>query len=240
MFLLTLKFLLVHLIGDFVLQPSKWVVNKQKKLLASPYLYLHLLVHLCVLVMILGDPVRYWLGILITIVSHFSIDLSKLLLRKRVNPRLLFFADQLAHVLVILGIVNFYEPIKLSFKSINDPRLFLAIISLILVTEVASILMKVTLSKWTTEGNFSKDSLASAGKYIGILERLLVFFFTIVTYWHFIGFLLAAKSVFRFGDLTKAKDRKLTEYILIGTLLSFGIAIIVGSLYKYFLKLATQ
>jgi hypothetical protein len=34
---------------------------------------------------------------------------------------------------------------------------------------------------------------------------------------------LAAKSIFRFGDF---KDRKLTEYVLIGNLLSFGMAMI--------------
>ncbi|MFZ0597577.1 MAG: DUF3307 domain-containing protein, partial [Flavobacterium sp.] len=43
-----------------------------------------------------------------------------------------------------------------------------------------------------------------------------------------IGFLLAAKSIFRFGDLKEAKDRKLTEYVLIGTLISFGTAIIAA------------
>jgi hypothetical protein len=47
-----------------------------------------------------------------------------------------------------------------------------------------------------------------------------------------IGFLLAAKSIFRFGDLKEAKDRKLTEYVLIGTLLSFGIALLIGLLVK--------
>jgi hypothetical protein len=50
----------------------------------------------------------------------------------------------------------------------------------------------------------------------------------IIGKWEGIGFLLAAKSIFRFGDLKEAKDRKLTEYILIGTLLSFGVAIMVG------------
>ncbi|MDK2969458.1 MAG: hypothetical protein PWQ65_561, partial [Bacteroidota bacterium] len=40
--------------------------------------------------------------------------------------------------------------------------------------------------------------------------------------------LVAAKSVFRFGDLKDSGNRKLTEYILIGTLLSFGIAIVTG------------
>lgn len=63
-----------------------------------------------------------------------------------------------------------------------------------------------------------------------MLERLFVFIFVITSNWEGIGFLLAAKSVFRFGDLKESKDRKLTEYILIGTLLSFGIAIATGML----------
>ena len=50
-----------------------------------------------------------------------------------------------------------------------------------------------------------------------------------------VGFLLAGKSIFRFGDLTRAKDRKLTEYILIGTFLSFLIAIITGIIVNRFL-----
>ena len=35
-----------------------------------------------------------------------------------------------------------------------------------------------------------------------------------------IGFLLAAKSVFRFGELTKPSEVKITEYVMIGTLSS--------------------
>ena len=57
--------------------------------------------------------------------------------------------------------------------------------------------------------------------------------FIITNNWQGIGFLLAAKSVFRFGDLSRSEDRKLTEYILIGTLLSFGLAILVGMGYNY-------
>jgi hypothetical protein len=44
--------------------------------------------------------------------------------------------------------------------------------------------------------------------------------------------MIAAKSVFRFSDLAKARQRKLTEYVLIGTLLSFGFAILTGILVK--------
>jgi hypothetical protein len=39
-----------------------------------------------------------------------------------------------------------------------------------------------------------------------------------------IGFIIAAKSVLRFRDTDTAK----TEYLLIGSLLSFGIAIFFG------------
>ncbi len=87
------------------------------------------------------------------------------------------------------------------------------------------------MQKWSRALNDKKDeSLSDAGKYIGILERLFVFAFILTGHWEAVGFLLAAKSVFRFGDLKESKDRKLTEYILIGTLLSFGIAIFLGAL----------
>ena len=90
------------------------------------------------------------------------------------------------------------------------------------------------MSKWSLEEDNSEDSLESAGKYIGILERLFVFI--LLNQWSAIGLLIAAKSVFRFGDLSRAKDRKLTEYILIGTLISFGLAIFIGLVYQYLIK----
>ena len=92
--------------------------------------------------------------------------------------------------------------------------------------------MKTIFSKWNIS-KLTKDneSLKDAGKYIGILERLLVFIFIIVGQWGAVGFLITAKSVFRFGDLTASKERQLTEYILIGTLISFGIAILTSLIY---------
>ena len=62
------------------------------------------------------------------------------------------------------------------------------------------------------------------------MERLLILVFVLLGKWEGVGFLLAAKSVFRFGDLKEAHDMRLTEYVLIGTLLSFGIAIFVALL----------
>lgn len=77
-----------------------------------------------------------------------------------------------------------------------------------------------------------KDGLKSAGKIIGILERILIFTFIIIGQYEAIGFLIAAKSIYRFTDLKSSSERKFSEYVLIGTLLSFIIAILVGIVIK--------
>jgi len=58
------------------------------------------------------------------------------------------------------------------------------------------------------------------------LERMLVLLFVFLCQIEAIGFLLAAKSILRFKDTATAK----TEYVLVGTLLSYGIAILIGSI----------
>ena len=80
-----------------------------------------------------------------------------------------------------------------------------------------------------TEGD---ESLKNAGKWIGVIERFLILSFILINQWAAIGFLLAAKSIFRFGDLNEGKDQKKTEYILIGTLLSFSIALVHGLILR--------
>lgn len=74
----------------------------------------------------------------------------------------------------------------------------------------------------------SLKGLPNAGKWIGYLERILILTFVFTSNIEGVGFLLAAKSVFRFGELSKAKDIKTTEYVLIGTFTSFTIAILLG------------
>ena len=84
---------------------------------------------------------------------------------------------------------------------------------------------------WTTDIE-GIESLANAGKRIGQLERFLVLTFILVDQFAAIGFLLAAKSILRFGD-TKEKDhRKINEYVLVGTMTSFAITIAFGLLIR--------
>lgn len=226
-----LKLILAHLIGDFFLQPTSWVKDKEEKKLKSTKLYVHIAIHIALLFILLWD-VSKWPIILCVGVSHYIIDAVKLIVQTKKTKRLFFFLDQLLHILVIIGVTIFFTKPDISFETVFNERTLLLITCIIFLTIPVSILMKTIFLKWNIsklmEGN---ESLKDAGMYIGILERILVFVFVILDHWEAVGFLITAKSVFRFGDLKESKERKLTEYILIGTLISFGIAILVGILY---------
>lgn len=234
---LLLKLLVAHVLGDFVFQPDSWIADKKQKKQKSRYLYLHLGVHALALIVFLKLGLGYWPIVVTIIVSHFIIDLLKLHLEGKMNARLLFVLDQLAHLLVIGVLVSIYETYRMDIEILYSPKSLTLLLALLSVTYVSAIVMKLLMSKWSLEEEDSNDSLEHAGKYIGMLERLFVFAFIVLNQWQAIGLLIAAKSVFRFGDLSRAKDRKLTEYILIGTLLSFGLAMIIGLGYNSMVKL---
>jgi len=225
------KLLLAHLIGDFFLQPQSWVKEKEHKKLKSPKLYLHVLIHIVVTAILLWD-ILLWPIVFIIGISHFIIDGIKLSIQKKKTKQKLFFLDQFLHLLIIFGCYFFtINNLEDFIFKITENQLTLLTCILFLTIPV-SIIMKTIFLKWDiAELTKNNQSLKDAGKYIGILERILVFIFIIANHWEAVGFLITAKSVFRFGDLKESKTRQLTEYILIGTLISFGIAIITGLTY---------
>lgn len=236
--ILFFKLFLAHLIGDFCIQPDAWVKEKEIRKIRSPKLYLHIGIHALALLLVLGFSPTYWLGFVIVIVTHFLIDVTKLYWQTDSNRRVLFFLDQLAHLAVLAIVVYMYTPFTINLSNVASPANLLLAIAFVFVTYVTAVVIKVLISRWSpnTE-SVESESLGQAGRFIGILERTLVFVFIITNHWEAVGFLLAAKSIFRFGDLKESKDRKLTEYVLIGTLLSFGIAIAAGLLYLYLIQI---
>jgi len=226
--ILFIKLLLAHLLGDFIWQPNSWVADKEAKKHKSIYLYVHILLH-GVLAAVLAWEIEFIPYAILIGIVHGIIDLIKLNFQKSSTKRTWFVLDQVAHILVLIAIVFLYQN-----KTINllwfDNQFWILVTGILLLTKPASIFIKTIISIWSPETTDSNqdNSLANAGNYIGILERLFVFFFILTGHFEAIGFLLGAKSIFRFGDLKEAKDRKLTEYVLIGTLLSFGIAILTG------------
>jgi hypothetical protein len=223
------KLLLAHLLGDFLLQPTSWVLDKESKKNKSIYLYIHTFLH-GILAWVLVGEIEFGLFALVLALSHGFIDFLKLYFQKIETKRNWFIVDQILHFIVILIITTFYKNLVIDFALYNN-SFWIFITGMVFITKPTSVIIKNIISVWTPENKTETDnSLQNAGNYIGILERLFVFCFILTSHFEAIGFLLAAKSIFRFGDLKEAKDRKLTEYVLIGTLLSFGIAIAIGLL----------
>ncbi|MCG2460776.1 DUF3307 domain-containing protein [Flavobacteriaceae bacterium F89] len=224
------KLFLAHLIGDFLLQPLRWVVHKESRKAKSKYLYLHILVHFLVTMLLLWD-LTYWRTVLVIVVTHYFIDLAKLyttpLFKIKSIP---FFIDQFLHVLVLYA-CSYYGGVLQQTASWFQTLDWGLVTAIVFVGFPSAIIMGKLLDGMSAQIEFDHKSLPNAGKYIGIIERLFVLVFIILGRWDAIGLLITAKSVFRFNDLKEGNSRKLTEYILIGTLLSFGLAIVTGLIY---------
>ena len=230
--ILFLKLLLAHLIGDFILQPGKWVADKELKKHKSIRLYWHVLLHFVLVMLFVWDFSFVWMAIAICVIHGLG-DFLKLRFQNNKNRRLYFFLDQLLHVAVLIAAVIVWQRIDVATWNIFTQAHLLLLTGFVFLSEPCSVIVKTFISKWTDFTQVKSDalqtvSLQNAGKIIGILERYLVFIFILTQHWEAVGFLITAKSVFRFSDLKQAQDRKLTEYILIGTLTSFGIAIVTA------------
>jgi hypothetical protein len=64
------------------------------------------------------------------------------------------------------------------------------------------------------------------GRVIGWFERFLIITFVVVDQWAAVGFIVAAKSLLRFGGTRD--DRRFAEHVLVGTLASVSVALLVG------------
>lgn len=231
--MLLTKLLLAHLLGDFVFQPLRWVLHKESNKIKSVYLYVHVLVHFVLIMLLLWD-LQAWKLALIIAIAHYLTDLGKLYanpyFKKKSIP---FFADQGLHLAVLIC-VAYYGHLGQQVEQFIQHLNWQLITSVVFVSFPSAIIMSKLLEGMSDQIELDHKSLPNAGKYIGIIERLFVLLFIILGRWEAIGLLITAKSVFRFNDLKESNSRKLTEYILIGTLMSFGIAILTGVLYLHY------
>lgn len=224
---LFIKLFLAHIIGDFILQFDTWVKHKQKYKIRSPFLYFHIGLHFMLILLITWDWTLWGMALLIA-GTHFFIDLAKIYITAKTDKKQWpFFVDQLLH-LAVLVVVAFYGNGQELFETLTLYFDWRIITAYVLLSVPTGVFIEKCLMGWSFSQS-ENASLPKAGKVIGIIERILVLTFILLNHWEAIGFLITAKSVFRFNDL-KVSDRKMTEYILIGTLLSFGVAILVGVL----------
>lgn len=71
-----------------------------------------------------------------------------------------------------------------------------------------------------------------AGRWIGILERLIIFLLVVGDEAGAAGLVVAAKAILRFPEITGDEPHLSAEYVLIGSLASWLVAIAAGLAVK--------
>lgn len=216
-----------HVIGDFLLQPDKLVARKAR----PEYLLLHSAIH-AALAYVALQAWQCWQAPLAVLLIHGLIDRVKV---GQKDTATAFALDQAAHVLALLALawllVRCAAPaafVGVGFK----PMIVIA--GFVATVKGSGFLIGKFSKRLMEENRLELDGLLNGGKLIGQLERALIFLLIFIGQTAGIGFLVAAKSILRFE---KAKQQPLAEYVLIGTLLSFSLAIALGSLTRWAMDL---
>ncbi len=240
-FNILLRLLCVHFVFDFILQPSSLVKKKVHGTTAerAKFNLLHSLLQAVAAYIVVGQW-EYWYIPVVIFTSHFAIDFWYKGNKKGLQP---FIIDQLLHITVIILLwlycTNGFSTIGYPLSELlSYNKIWIILIAYILVLKPTSVVISMFIERWskqlkTGDINMQEKGLKDAGLWIGYIERFLIVTFIFTENFEAIGFLLAAKSIFRYGDLKDLKDIKMTEYVLIGTLASFSIAVFIGVVFKF-------
>lgn len=226
---LLLSLLMAHVIGDFYLQNDRYCKGKEDKKLKSPFLYIHSAI-IGLLSWLFVPAFDFWLFALLIVITHLLIDAMKLYMCKGLYP---FLIDQIAHIIILFFVANQYVPqnhLPIQYINILDNISFpMFLFAILCCLKPTNILIRLILERYKIGETKSCESIKNAGALIGGLERVLTLTFVLIGQYEAVGFIIAAKSLLRFKDTDTAK----TEYVLAGTLLSFGIATFCGLAVKY-------
>lgn len=186
--------------------------------------------------------------------SNFMVGVIK---EFRTNDFIIFCIDQLLHIIIILAVVYVAMFLcKINCGSFIEPipgRFLLFGFSVLLIMKPANIfiikfLQQFNLSlesspdddrnqsllwveppiyKLESSPDDDRNGLFHAGRSIGLIERFIILIFIVMGKLGAVAVLLTAKSILRFNQ------RKISEYILLGTLVSFGISFLCGFTIVY-------
>ncbi|MDD2375631.1 MAG: DUF3307 domain-containing protein [Eubacteriales bacterium] len=222
--------IIAHFISDFTFQPERMATDKNNLGFKSKLLKWHIFITF-ITAWLFSFQIYFVFGAFTIAILHWVEDgIKKYVKDNNKLCRYSFFIDQTIHLTIIASVVLLYSKhfqLNPIFAMTMNVKSVLIIGCYIFCAKPSNIIIKETFTAFKIQTNSSgNDDLPNAGKLIGIIERFLVLTFVIINQFEAVGFLIAAKSILRFKDDNTIK----TEYVLIGTMLSFGIAIALGIL----------
>jgi hypothetical protein len=236
---LLIRLLIAHIISDFVLQTDRMVQNKKW---ISKYMLLHIAIVFASAFVLSG----LWQISLTIAVLHWLIDSVKVEMQSqnKIKPNLLFAADQLFHFVVIVAIWFWHFDLFAKLLTTVTLPLVNYKFSLMLLAYAWVIYPVGYLIKFATESIIhttvttppvAEEKVEHGGKLIGQFERIIILTLVLLNQYEAIGFLITGKSIIRFAD---HNSNLRSEYVLVGTMMSYAIAILTGVFVNYMLRYA--
>lgn len=243
--------LFAHVLADFLFQTNGMVRNKGNPLTLG----LHGLIVYLTAVAATGSVHP---ALLVLALVHLAIDVGKLILSRTWTASLglaPFLIDQALHLVSLIALTlwlpdlwanGIWSPgtittgedgglLGTGFWASDTPlpvqhlpAVMALLTGLILAIRAGGFAVGLLMAPFAAQlpPEITAESLPGAGRIIGQLERGLIFAFIFFGRPEGVGLLMAAKSILRFGAVKD--DRALSEYVIIGTLASFGWALVTA------------
>jgi hypothetical protein len=236
---LLIRLFLAHIVSDFLLQSNKMVDSKKW---FAPYMILHIVIVFLATIILSG----LWKISIVIAVTHWLVDSLKMEIQsqKKIKPNKLFVVDQLFHFLIIAILwfwhFNLFDKI---FETISLPFVNYKF-SLILLAYAWVYFPVGYLIKFATQGithtnpsqsTNTQPEVEHGGKLIGQFERIIILTLVLLNQYEAIGFLITGKSIIRFAD---HNSNLRSEYVLVGTMISYALAILTGVFVNYMLSIS--
>jgi hypothetical protein len=233
---LLIRLLIAHLIADFLLQTKTRIEQRKSKKWRSPWLYAHSFMYAALIYSATSNWDQFYWIIPAVFAIHLVIDGVKAGFDDNV---VVFSLDQLAHMIVLVvlwGLLASITPgaiAQVISEIWNSSKILLIVAGyLFILWPTGYFIGKLTSRLCAQIPSADRAGLDEAGFWIGCLERLFVYSFVLIDQLAAISILIGVKSIYRLGAIRASERRKEAEYILIGTLISFAIAMAAGYIVR--------
>lgn len=156
---------------------------------------------------------------------------------KRSHKDRLYYLINLLTILFLLAylIYNFGDKAMMIVKDMATAQWITLVLIYLLGLMPTGMLIGQLTKKWKAELSLSGDDpgLRNGGRITGYLERFLTITFVILGQWTGAAILLALKIVVKLILGREKLSNKYSEYVLIGSLISFSVAFGLGMLYRF-------
>jgi len=213
-----------HVLADFAFQSNEMVAGKARRHMPALAAHLAILLGLSAL-LLLQLSVSLLAALILVGFSHFLIDIAKTFASKK-RALMAFVADQGAHLIATAAIAAAFPGLFSHALWAGQSWLpgTLALIAGAIVTiRAGGFAVGLLMARF--DDSAPPEGLPEGGRLIGQLERGVIFLLVLAGQPAAIGFLIAAKSILRFEAVSKDGANPKSEYVIIGTLASFGWAL---------------